>query len=158
MTPHLSVQAVPLEFEPFLFATIGEEGNGMMLSVLSGLSRLNLDPWEEAARLSQLPKQGAAEALGRCIARMPRGTWQVSDIAGIAGRLVELLPRHEPGGPLRRVSEPRPGNWFPAKALLWLIATILATVLIFGLPAGMEPLLIGDGGTSPAVHAPSSRP
>ena len=42
-------------FDPFLFATIGEERNGMMLSVLSSLARLDLDPLREAANLSGLP-------------------------------------------------------------------------------------------------------
>ncbi len=158
MTPHLSVQTANPEFATFLFAAIGEEANGMTLSVLSGLSRLNLDPWEEAARLSQLPKPGAAESLGRCIARLPRGAWQVSDVASIAGRLVELLPRHQPGGTQQPVSEPRPGDRFPAKAVLWPIAAILAAVLMFGLPARLERLLTGDSGTNAPVHAPLIRP
>jgi hypothetical protein len=155
MTPHLSVQTANPVFETFLFAAIGEEANGMMLSVLSGLSRLNLDPWEEAARLSQLPKRGAAESLGRCIARLPRGAWQVSDVASIAVRLVELLPRHQPGG-TQPVSEPRPV--IRSKPVLWLIAAILAAVLMFGLPARVERLLSGDSGTNAPVHAPSTRP
>jgi hypothetical protein len=45
------------EFNDFLFAPIGEEGNEMLLSVLSALARLGVDPWQEAARLSQLPKE-----------------------------------------------------------------------------------------------------
>ena len=44
-------------FDPFLFAAIGEEQNGMLLSVLSALARLDLDPWYEAASLE--PAAGA---------------------------------------------------------------------------------------------------
>jgi hypothetical protein len=55
----------------FLFAPVGEEQNGVTLSVLSGLTRLGLDPWEEAARLTPLPKVRAAEALATLIARLP---------------------------------------------------------------------------------------
>src|SRR5208283_4791118 len=43
------------EFESFIFASIGEDGNGTPLSVLSGLARLNIDPWLEAAELGRLP-------------------------------------------------------------------------------------------------------
>ena len=38
------------EFDDFLCASIGEEENGMALSVMSAFARRNVDPWEEAAR------------------------------------------------------------------------------------------------------------
>ena len=44
------------EFDSFLFAAVGEERDGIPLSVLSALSRLGLDPRDEAARLSRLTK------------------------------------------------------------------------------------------------------
>jgi hypothetical protein len=80
------------EFNQFLFAPIGEEGNGMMLSVVSALARLDIDPWEEAARLAGLPKEMAAAALNQLIDRLPRGLWMRSDTPSIAARLIELLP------------------------------------------------------------------
>jgi hypothetical protein len=43
------------EFDDFLYAPIVEGGNGMVLSVLSALARVNVDPWDEAARLARLP-------------------------------------------------------------------------------------------------------
>jgi hypothetical protein len=55
MTRPASVSALGSEFDDFLFAPIGEDGNGMLLSVLSALARLGFDPWEEAAKLAQLP-------------------------------------------------------------------------------------------------------
>lgn len=82
------------DFNPFLFAPIGEEGNGMMLSVVSALARLEIDPWEEAARLASLPKEAAATALDHLIGRLPRGLWARSDIPAIAASLIELLPRN----------------------------------------------------------------
>jgi len=51
------------EFDLFLFASVGEEAEGSPLSVLSALSRLDLDPRDEAARLSHLTKETAAEQL-----------------------------------------------------------------------------------------------
>ena len=40
------------EFNDFLFAPIGEDKNGMLVSVLSGLARSDVDPWQEAAKLA----------------------------------------------------------------------------------------------------------
>ena len=45
------------QFDTFLFASVGEEVDGAPLSVLSALSRLGLDPRDEAARLSHLTKE-----------------------------------------------------------------------------------------------------
>ena len=76
----------------FLFASVGEEQNGVTLSVVSALTRLGLDPWEEAARLTPLPKPRAAEALATLIARLPISRTLSSDDLAISQRLVELLP------------------------------------------------------------------
>ncbi|HWX30633.1 MAG TPA: hypothetical protein VNZ53_24725 [Steroidobacteraceae bacterium] len=80
------------DLNDFLFAPVGEEQNGVMLSVVSGLTRLGLDPWEEAARLTPLPKARAAEALATLIARLPIHRTQGLDDLAISRRLVELLP------------------------------------------------------------------
>jgi hypothetical protein len=56
------------EFDSFLFAAVGEERDGIPLSVLSALSRLGLDPRDEAARLSHLTKEAAADQLARMLA------------------------------------------------------------------------------------------
>ena len=63
MTPAASVFFVGSEFDNFLHASIGVEGNEMALSVLSALARLNVDPWEEAAELSELPQHTATQRL-----------------------------------------------------------------------------------------------
>jgi hypothetical protein len=129
MTPYLSVQTAKPGLDAFLSAPIGEEGNGMTLSVLSGLNRLAIDPRREAARLSELPKELAIAALGEHIARLPRGMWQSSDTMGIAARLVDLLPMHDPHA---RVNPPAPcaDSRKPiASFALWLIAAGVAMSL-----------------------------
>jgi hypothetical protein len=80
------------DLNDFLFAPVGEEQNGVTLSVVSGLTRLGLDPWEEAARLTPLPKARAAAALATLIARLPIHRTQALDDLEISRRLVELLP------------------------------------------------------------------
>lgn len=80
----------------FLFAEVGEEQEGMPLSVLSVLARLGLDPWQEARRLANLPARAAVEGLAQVIAGMPASPWPLPAAMAIAERLVGLLPR--PGG------------------------------------------------------------
>jgi hypothetical protein len=89
------------DLNDFLFASVGEEQNGVTLSVVSGLTRLGLDPWEEAARLTPLPKARAAEALAKLIARLPIRRTLSSDDLAISQRLVALLPPQKPA-PLQR--------------------------------------------------------
>src|ERR1043165_65514 len=90
------------EFDSFLFASVGEEVDGIPLSVLSALSRLDLDPRDEAARVSHLTKEAAgsppltretaADQLARMIAGLSERRWTLSEARGIAGRLIERLP------------------------------------------------------------------
>src|SRR4029077_10779716 len=82
------------DLNDFLFAAVGEEQNGMPLNVVSGLTRLGLDPWEEAARLAALPKALSAEKLAPTIARRPLDRPKPSDNLAISRLLVELLPEH----------------------------------------------------------------
>ena len=93
MTPAVSTFFIDTEFNDFLYAPVGAEENKMTLSVLSALSRLNVDPWLEAAELSELPKDTAARRLASLITRLPGGRWAQGDCEVIAKRLVELLPR-----------------------------------------------------------------
>ena len=81
------------EFDSFLFAPIGEDGNGMVLSVLSALARLDIDPWQEAAKLSGLPGGAATRRLASLIAALPDEASAYPDPATVAARLVALLPR-----------------------------------------------------------------
>ena len=84
------------DLNDFLFASIGEEQNGVTLSVVSALTRLGIDPWEEASRLTPLPKARAAETLAKLIARLPIGRTGPLDDLAISRRLVELLPAGKP--------------------------------------------------------------
>jgi hypothetical protein len=90
------------DLNDFLFASVGDQRNGMPLNVVSALTRLDIDPWEEAARLAALPKALAAAALEPMIARLPIVRRQQSDNLAISQRLVELLPAGQrPATPCR---------------------------------------------------------
>lgn len=90
------------DLSDFLFAPVGDEPNGMPLNVISGLTRLGVDPWEEAARLAALPKALAAEALAIMIARLPIARPAPSHNLAISDRLVQLLPMYQQAAPSTR--------------------------------------------------------
>jgi len=84
------------EFNDFLFAFVGVEKNGIQLTVLSALARLDLDPWGEATRLSTLTREAATSALAAAICALPEGQWNAQDSRSIASRLVGHLPNQVP--------------------------------------------------------------
>jgi len=121
------------DLNDFLFAPVGDEQNGMPLSVISALTRLGLEPWEEAARLAALPKALAAEALAPMIARLSLALQQRSDNLAIAQRLVGLLPMRghvaEPGRERTGAWDKRYSNAVTLLACLALGAAVLFATL-----------------------------
>jgi hypothetical protein len=109
------------EFDDFLYSPIGADNGEMPLSVLSALSRLNIDPWEEAAELSELPAGTATQRLALLIARLPGGRWAAAESHTIADRLIKLLPR--------RSSFKMPAAEKP-RGLYAMSGSIFATILL----------------------------
>ncbi len=93
MSRSLTSPLLGSQFNDFLFAPVGEEKNGMLLSVLSALARLDLDAWQEAATLARLPRTTATERLAGLIATLPDAVLVHKNPAEIASRLIERLPR-----------------------------------------------------------------
>jgi hypothetical protein len=119
------------DLNDFLFAAVGDEPNGMPLSVISALTRLGVDPWDEAARLAALPKVLAAEALAPMIARLSVGRLPRSDDLAVARRLAGLLPMHEHAASPGR----KPANAGGKKylhAIMLLVCLTLAAAILFG--------------------------
>ena len=81
------------EFDQFLGAPISEDRNGMTLSVLSALARLDLDPWREATSLSRMPRDAAAKRLTALIDALPREPASAVPSQTSAADLVALLPK-----------------------------------------------------------------
>jgi hypothetical protein len=92
MIPKVSPSSVASEFNEFLYAPIGEDKNGLLITVLSAFARKNLDPWQEAADLDRLPADTAAQKLTSIIASLPSQQPMLDDPAPIAIRLITLLP------------------------------------------------------------------
>ena len=80
------------ECNDFLFAVVDEAPNGTQRTVLSALAQANVDPWEEAARLSAMSKGAAEKTLVSMFDRIPGRDRSPSEEATIAARLVKLLP------------------------------------------------------------------
>jgi hypothetical protein len=91
MKPAMSTFLRDSTFDTFLFAEVGEEQNGMLLSMVSALARLDLDPWREAASLSRLSAQAAGERLTSLLSSLPSSQLKVLAPATVI-RLVGLLP------------------------------------------------------------------
>jgi hypothetical protein len=89
------------QYDTFLFASVCETDE-MTLSVLSVLARQDVDPWQEAARLAQLPKDQAINSLASRIWKANSERSPPSDASTLAARLIELLPSHSwsPSRPL----------------------------------------------------------
>ena len=122
----IEASGTPSEFNEFLFAAIGEQENETPVSVLSALARLDVDPWQEAARLAQLPRNQAIQGLGSMIGGVPGGRWKASDSNMIAARLVELLPPPK----IYNVSV-RNRHIVLSLAVMWLMfAVVLGAILV----------------------------
>lgn len=154
MTPAASVSFFKPEFDDFLYAPIAADRNEMPLSVLSALARLDIDPWEEAAELSELPKITAAERLAALIAQLPGGRWTQADSRAIADRLVELLPRRSSSKmPLAEKAHGlREGSGSVATRML-ICAALVATALTIA--ASREPSSRGDHVDAPNFNTVS---
>jgi hypothetical protein len=85
------------DFDPFLFASIGEDRHGQALSVISALARSNLDPWQEAIGLSRMPPPAAIARLSRLIAALPGEPGPARPLEAVSRDLIALLP----SGPAR---------------------------------------------------------
>ena len=65
----------------------------MLLSVNSALARLDLDPWQEATQLAELPGETATKRMASLIAALPDASSMHRDSGSIAARVTALLPR-----------------------------------------------------------------
>ena len=95
MTSAVSMFGHKSEFDPFLYAPVGEERNGMSLSVLSALARLEMDPWQEAATLTKMPAQDATGRWASLLASLPAEAATLLAPSTIL-RLIALLPLEPP--------------------------------------------------------------
>jgi len=143
------------DLDDFLFATVGEERDGMPLSVISALTRLGLDPWAEATRLSSMETREAVEQLVPIIVRLPGERWASSEIRKIALRLVELLPSTSASHAATDAAPQSRAKIAPSKAF-WLVCFLLLATAIVSMAANGDLSFGGHGQSAPVspIEAP----
>jgi hypothetical protein len=88
------------EFDKFLYASVGDDNNGMPLTVLTALARMDVDPWEEASKLMLLPQETAVAQLAVLLGSLGNSPVDRLDPVSSAARLIALLPRPRTLAPL----------------------------------------------------------
>ena len=152
MTRAASPSFLGTEFDAFLFASIGEDRNGMRLSVLSALARLELDPWREAAQFVKLPTEAATRRLASLISQLPDGVPRQSDLGLVAARLIALLPHRVPVSIAVPTTRPRIGRIFNLRTVLCVLIAILLLALIVRWVSGSQQREIQVG----SIRSPES--
>lgn len=128
MTASTAAPRLSDQFNAFLRSALWPDRDETPLSVLSALARLDVDPWEEAARLAALPRLFASARLAAMLANLPGGPAVRRDLDAICVRSVSLLAGpstpHQvgaaPAAPLSRgLHLPGLGSWV-ARSRTWL--------------------------------------
>jgi hypothetical protein len=132
MVRSASLSALPSAYNDFLYAPIGEDTNGALLTVLSVLARRNVDPWEEAADLSRLPRDTAARKLMSMITASPALSSTLAGQTAVADRLIALLPDHmaSADGTPAALPDLPPIRRSPPTRKLMLIAIYIGVMLL----------------------------
>jgi hypothetical protein len=118
------------------------------MNVISASTRLGLDPWQEAGRLSPLSNREAIEQLALLIRELPGLFRPLGEAREIADRLIQLLPRHDTDHTSTPQIQIRP--WYLRPVLsrtsqLWVACLVLtAAVLVSAFPHGGFPFGIGS--------------
>ena len=147
MTPTASIAPLGSEFNDFLFALVGEDRNGMPLSVVSVLARMDLDPWVEAANLADLPAETAVRKLASWLDALSDPALKPTSPDSRAVRLIALLPRR--AVPHSPPSLDRTGAVVGARRPQTLIKAILFAIFLI-LSLGIQLFM--------ARREPSARP
>ena len=134
------------DLDKFLFATVGDEFDDVPLSVLSALTRVGVDPWNEAGRLSSLARAEAVEQLARLITEVPGRFRSLPEAREMAGSLVNLLPRHD-ASPVStaqiKIRSRFPKPRLPRASSFWVVcfvfaaAALLSALVHSGFPFGI---------------------
>jgi hypothetical protein len=166
-TRSASATSLGFGYDDFLYAAIGEDTNGALLTVLSALARLDVDPWEEAARLAQLPREAATLKLTTLIAALPQGPTPRADPTTLVPRLIALLsprtvaeiPSHKPLRGIGAATQPAAINW--TLYLIFLVIVLLGQYFIVNhrAPAQLDKsAAVTSSPASPQSATPSARP
>jgi hypothetical protein len=120
------------EFDAFLFAPLGEDRNGLPLSVISLLARMNLDPWQEAGALATLPAEAAARRLAVSLDTLTDPILRQANSRTVVLRLLALLPHRTPVAgqvPEAGIAATPPADF---RARLGAVIVIMSAIALLG--------------------------
>ena len=128
----MSISQIRSEFDEFLYAPIEEGSNGMLLSVLSALARLDIDPWQEAGNLTRMSRESATQRLASLISTLPGGPLAHLDARTIAVHLITLLPHRPSVNITPREVLPNAGGLNNSRVIMYiLIINVIFLALTF---------------------------
>ncbi len=136
----------------------------MLLSVLSAMARLDLDPWQEAATLARLPGEAATARLASLISALPDEPSAHPDPRTIAARLIALLPRPSNLNISSRATQPGAGAATDSRTIKFVILYMIFMASLIGIQsaiASRHPPAHNDASpasstVSPQIPPPSS--
>lgn len=115
----------PAEFERFLYASVGEDRNGSVVTVLSMLARLGLDPWNETAELVTLGREAACARLGLLLSNFRDVPALGRGHGSLAGELSLLLPEIRPLRSLTWANSTAASGRLTSSGAIWTVLVIL---------------------------------
>jgi hypothetical protein len=123
------------EYDAFLYAVVGNEKNGMQLTIASAIARSGADPWKEAARISKMPRDVAIQVLTRL---MPGADQETADAQITADRLFSLLPKRKYVPVVNTVNIPRAKGATVLVVLVFCAAVLVAYLFAIALRPDAE--------------------
>ena len=145
-----STTNVTSRYNDFLFAPICDEPGGGRLSVLSALARMNVDPWDEAARLTALPTADARKTLVSTLNLLPDKRQRPAETEILAARLVALLPKRDEA----KVAKAAIMEGHAQRAIFWLVWLFFAILMSFLSPHQPAPTVSAGDSASKSKAIP----
>jgi len=130
----------------------------MPLSVVSALARLDVDPWEEAARLAAMPGEAATQRLSALIASLPAEPATDPERRTTAARLVALLPQRLVAAGSKAKNAPRTEATRKSPAVAYAIYYVIFVLFILlsqWLIGSRQPPVAGEVSAPSLITAPS---
>jgi hypothetical protein len=162
MTRAVVFSSLASEFDDFLFAPIREDKNGTLLSVVSALARLDVDPWDEAAKLAEMPGEAATQRLSALLASLPAEPASDPERRTIAARLVGLLPQRPVADGSARKPGPRAAATAKSQAVTYAIYYVIFMLFIllsqWLIGSRQAPVQMGEVSTPSSVTVASPAP
>jgi hypothetical protein len=141
-------------YDAFLFAPIVDESGVTRLSVLSALARMNVDPWDEAARLATLSTSDAEKSLLSTLNLFPGHPQSSPETETLAVRLVALLPKAR-AVPTVKVATITEGH--EQQTNYWLVWLCFGIVMSFLSPHQHATTSAGDSPSASNAATPTER-